>query len=102
MADPLASSTMGEASQDPAVTGGHDPADAAMLTHQVSGVYTPLPSFHGRTISWICVSAIVVAFIVGGVALMTGPIWWLFWVGAGLAVAGFLVAAATNIMEDWY
>ncbi len=102
MADQLASSTMGDASQDPAVTGGHDPADAAMLTHQVSGVFTPLPSYHGRAISWICVSAIVVAFIVGGIALITGPTWWLFWVGAGLAVAGCLVAAATNIMEDWY
>ncbi len=102
MADPLASRTMGEASQDPTVTGGHHPADDAMLTHHVSGVYTPLPSFHGRTISWICVSAIVVAFIVGGIALITGPTWWLFWVGAGLAVAGCLVAAATNIMEDWY
>ena len=102
MADQLASGTMGEASQDPAVTGGHDPADGAMLTHQVSGLFTPLPSYHGRAISWICVSAIVVAFIVGGLALMIGPTWWLFWASTGLAVAGCLVAAATNIMEDWY
>jgi hypothetical protein len=102
MADQLASRTMGEASQDPAVTGGHHPADAAVLTHQVSELFTPLPSYHGRAISWIAVSAIVVAFIVGGLALITGPIWWLFWAGAGLAVAGFLVAAATNIMDDWY
>lgn len=102
MADQLASSTMGEASHDPAVTGGHHPADDAMQTYQVSELFTPLPSYHGRTISWICVSAIVVAFIVGGIALITGPTWWLFWTGAGLAVAGCLVAAATNIMEDWY
>ena len=47
-------------------------------------------------------SAIVVAFIVGGLALITGPIWWLFWAGAGVAVAGCLVAAATNIFDDWY
>ena len=102
MADQLASSTMGEASQDPAVTGGHDPADDAMLTHQVSGLFTPLPSYHGRAVSWIAVSAIVVAFTAGGLALIIGPTWWLFWASVGLAVAGCLIAAATNIMEDWY
>jgi len=102
MADQLASSTMGEASQDPAVTGGHHPADAAMLAHKVSELFTPLPTYHGRAISWIAVSAIVVAFVVGGLALIIGPTWWLFWASAGLAVAGFLVGAATNIMDDWY
>ena len=102
MADQLASSTMGEASQDPAVTGGHHPADSAMLTHQVSELFTPLPSYHGRAISWICVSAIVVAFIVGGVALITGPTWWLFWVSLGVAAVGGLLGLATNIFEDWY
>ena len=102
MADQLASSTMGEASQDPAVAGGHRPADDAMLTHQVSELFTPLPTFHGRAISWIAVSAIVIAFIVGGLALIIGPTWWLFWASVGLAVAGCLVAAATNIMDDWY
>ncbi len=102
MADQLASSTMGDASQDPAVTSGHHPADDAMLTHQVSGLFTPLPAFHGRPISWVAVSAIVIAFIAGGLALIIGPTWWLFWASVALAVVGFLVAAATHIMEDWY
>ena len=101
MADQLASSTMGEAAHDPAVTGG-DPADGAMMTHQVSGAFTPLPAYHGRMVSWIAVSAIVIAFIAGGLGLIIGPTWWLFWTGVGVAVAGFLLAGATNIMEDWY
>jgi hypothetical protein len=101
MADQIAPSTMGEAAQGPAVTGG-DPSDDAMLTHQVSGIFTPLPAYHGRMVSWIAVSAIVVAFIAGGLALIVGPTWWLFWASTALAVVGFLVAGATNIMEDWY
>jgi hypothetical protein len=102
MADQLASSTMGEASQDPAVTGGLHPSDDAMLAYQVSGIFTPLPAYHGRAVSWIAVSAIVVAFTAGGLALIIGPTWWLFWASTGLAVVGCLLAAATNIMEDWY
>lgn len=58
--------------------------------------------FHGRAVSWLSVSIIVVGFIVGGLALVFGPIWWLFWVAAGIVVVGGLLGAATRIMEDWY
>ena len=101
MADQLAPGTMSEAAQDPAVTGG-DPAGEAMLTHQISGVFTPLPSYHGRAVSWVAVIAIVAGFVAGGLALIFGPTWWLFWTGGAVAVVGGLLALATNILEDWY
>ncbi len=52
--------------------------------------------------SWVAVSIIMVGFLVGGLALVFGPTWWLFWTGLGLAVVGGLLAASTNIFEDWY
>ena len=101
MADQLRPGTMGEAAADPAVTGG-SPEDPRMLTHQVSGAFTPLPAFHGRAVSWTAVAIIMIGFIVGGFALVFGPTWWLFWVSAALAAVGALLALATNIFEDWY
>jgi len=65
----------------------------------------PFPSYHGRTVSWVAVAIMVIGFVVGGMALIVGhggPIWWLLWVGAGMAVLGLLVALATNMFEDWY
>jgi hypothetical protein len=59
-------------------------------------------AFHGRTVSWVAVSLIMVGFLVGGLALVFGPTWVVFWVGAGLAVVGGLLAMATDIFEDWY
>jgi hypothetical protein len=38
----------------------------------------------------------------GGLALVFGPIWWLFWVSLGLAGVGALMALATGIFDDWY
>ncbi len=63
------------------------------------GHYEP---FHGRPVSWVAVSLIMLGFLVGGLALVFGTIWWLFWTGLGLVVVGGLLAAATNIFEDWY
>jgi hypothetical protein len=63
------------------------------------GHYEP---FHGRPISWVAVTIIMVGFLVGGLALVFGTIWWLFWTGLGLAVVGGLLAMSTNIFEDWY
>ena len=60
------------------------------------------PSYHGRAVSWVAVSLIMLAFLVGGLALMFGPVWWLFWVSLGVAALGGLVALGTNIFEDWY
>jgi hypothetical protein len=63
------------------------------------GHYEP---FHGRPVSWVAVSIIMVGFLIGGLALVFGPTWWLFWTGLGLVVVGSLLAASTNIFEDWY
>jgi hypothetical protein len=63
------------------------------------GHYEP---FHGRPVSWVAVTIIMVGFLIGGLALVFGPTWWLFWTGLGLVVIGSLLAASTNIFEDWY
>lgn len=57
---------------------------------------------HGRAVSWVAVGVIIVAFIAGGLALVSGPIWWLFWTALGLAVAGGLLGLGTHILDDWY
>ena len=57
---------------------------------------------HGRPVSWVAVSTMMAAFLVGGFGLILGPIWWLFWVGVGMLTVGGLLALATNIFEDWY
>lgn len=69
---------------------------------QVPGTPVSFPSFHGRTISWVAVSLIMVAFLVGGLALVFGPLWWLFWASLGLAVVGLLMSAGIGIFDDWY
>ncbi len=58
--------------------------------------------FHGRPVSWVAVSIIVVGFIVGGLGLVFGSNWPVFWIGGGLAVLGGLLGLATAIVNDWY
>jgi hypothetical protein len=76
--------------------------EQAALQHQVPSDWMPPHAFHGRRVSWVAVSIIMVGFLVGGLALVFGPTWWLFWVGLGVAAVGGLLAMATNIFEDWY
>jgi hypothetical protein len=57
---------------------------------------------HGRPISWAVAAIIIVGFIVGGIALPVGPVWWLFWAGAAIVVIGGIIGAAAHIMDDWY
>ena len=57
---------------------------------------------HGRPVSWVAVSLIMIGFVVGGLGLIAGPAWWAFWTGAGITVVGALIATATNIFDDWY
>ncbi len=57
---------------------------------------------HGRPVSWVAVSIIVVGFVVGGIAMVTGPAWWLFWTGAGIVVVGGIFALSSHILDDWY
>jgi hypothetical protein len=85
---------------------GPGPAGLAQQTAQVPqtpGAPVSYPeSFHGRPVSWVAVSIVMVGFLVGGFALIFGPTWWAFWVGAALAVVGVLLAIATNLFDDWY
>ena len=76
--------------------------DIVPFVSQVPGTPVYFPTFHGRAVSWFAVSVIMVAFLVGGLALVFGPTWWLFWTGLGLAVVGALVAMSTGIFDDWY
>ena len=69
---------------------------------QVPGTPVSFPSFHGRTVSWVAVTVIMVGFLMGGLALVFGPTWWLFWVSLGLAAVGGLMALAIGIFDDWY
>lgn len=59
-------------------------------------------AFHGRPVSWVAVSLIMAGFVVGGLGLVLGPVWVVFWIGAALSVVGGLLAMATDIFEDWY
>jgi hypothetical protein len=75
------------------------PQGQASLTRDTSN---PHPTHHGRPTSWVTSITIIVGFIVGGIALVTGPAWWLFWAGAGIVVLGSLFGASVHIMDDWY
>jgi hypothetical protein len=57
---------------------------------------------HGRRSSWTAVSVIIIGFIVGGVAMVPHPRWWLIWIGTGIVVVGGIMATATRIFDDWY
>ena len=58
--------------------------------------------YHGRPVSWVAVTIIIVGFIIGGIALPIGPSWVLFWVGVAIVVVGAIFAASIRIMDDWY
>jgi hypothetical protein len=58
---------------------------------------------HGRPISWIAVSVIMVGFIIGGIAMVPHPTWWLFWTAAGIAIAGCVMTLVARTFDtDWY
>ena len=76
--------------------------DIVPFVSQVPGTPVYFPTFHGRTVSWFAVSLIMAAFLAGGLALVFGPTWWLFWTSLGVAVVGALIAMATGIFDDWY
>jgi hypothetical protein len=57
---------------------------------------------HGRPASWVAASTVIIGFIVGGIALPIGPVWWLFWTGVGIVVLGAIIGAAVHIFDDWY
>jgi hypothetical protein len=58
-------------------------------------------AFHGRPVSWVAVTIIMAGFLCGGLSLVFTA-WVTFWVGAGIVVVGAMLAAGTNMFEDWY
>jgi hypothetical protein len=78
-----------------------NPAEGGQLAQATIGGPATV-KHHGRPVSWVAVSTMMLGFLVGGLGLILGPAWWLFWVGAGLAAAGGLLALATDIFADWY
>ena len=77
-------------------------AEPAPFISQVPGTPVVFPSYHGRAVSWVAVTLILVGFVVGGFSLIFGPTWWLFWVSLGIAAVGGLLALGTGIFDDWY
>ena len=57
---------------------------------------------HGRPASWVTTAIVIVGFVIGGIALPVGPVWWLFWLGTGIVVLGAIFGAAVHIFDDWY
>ncbi len=49
----------------------------------------------------MAVTLIIAGFVAGGLSIVFAA-WPTFWVGAGIAAIGGLLAAFTNIFEDWY
>jgi hypothetical protein len=59
--------------------------------------------FSGRTISWVGTSIVCSGFLMGGLSFWGHIHWWLFWLGAGVAIVGCLILAfAKTMSEDWY
>jgi hypothetical protein len=95
MADQVGMSQAGTGTVSSAQSG----AELSPDTPGTPGNYEP---YHGRPVSWVAVGIIVAGFLAGGLALVFGPTWWLFWTGAAVAVIGTLVAMSTDIFDDWY
>lgn len=83
------------------VSGQDQAGQAAPFVSQVPGTPVSFPSFHGRPVSWVAVSLIMAAFLIGGLALVFS-VWWLFWASVGLGAVGGLLALGTGIFDDWY
>ena len=57
-------------------------------------------SHAGRPGSWLAVVVIWIGFIVGGVAMVPSPKWWMFWTGVGIVVVGGIIALSVRIFDD--
>jgi hypothetical protein len=50
--------------------------------------------------SWVAVVIMWIGFAIGGVAMVAGPTWWLFWVGAAIVAIGGIFAVSIGIWKD--
>jgi hypothetical protein len=83
-------------------TGGMGAAEPAPFVSQIPGTPVHFGHYTGKPVSWVAVSIILAGFLAGGLALVFGPTWWLFWVGLAVAAVGTLVALGSGIFDDWY
>jgi hypothetical protein len=77
-------------------------AELAPFVSQVPGTPVHFQHYNGRPVSWVAVSLILVGFLAGGLALVFGPTWWVFWLACAISAVGALLALATGIFDDWY
>jgi hypothetical protein len=99
MADQVGSGTVHDTEGEPGPLASKL-SDLTQATH-------PSPSwkhegFHGRPVSWVASVIIILGFLIGGIGLITGPAWWLFWTGAGVAAVGGILGLSVGIFNDWY
>jgi hypothetical protein len=57
-------------------------------------------SHTGRPRSWAAVAIMLIGFLTAGLALPLGPIWPMFWTGAGIVIVGGIIAWAVGIVGD--
>lgn len=57
-------------------------------------------SHAGRPSSWFAVGVMLVGFIIGGVGMVLGPSWPLFWAGVAVTAVGGFLALAVGIFSD--
>jgi hypothetical protein len=54
---------------------------------------------HGRTIAaWTGSTLAMIAFILGGIAMVLGPNWVLFWISVAILVVGLIAAKVLQAM----
>jgi hypothetical protein len=99
MADQVGSGTVSGATDG---TAGYGPGVSDVAPAGAVHAQGEHPHFSGRPVSWVAVVIIVIGFILGGVALVAGPLWPLFWTGAGIAAVGCILAVSVGIFNDWY
>ncbi len=58
------------------------------------------PHPRGQRSSWVAVGIIALGFAIGGLGLILGPTWWLFWAGVVVAGVGGVLALSFDIFSQ--
>jgi hypothetical protein len=58
------------------------------------------PQPRGQRSSWVAVGIITAGFAIGGLGLILGPTWWLFWAGVVVAGIGGALALSVDIFSQ--
>lgn len=59
---------------------------------------TPHDAHGNSTAAWAAVAIILVGFTVGGIAMVLGPNWLLFWISVGIVVLGALAGKVLQLL----